>query len=42
MKKITLTVLINFLFLYNGFCQQPSEAELDKMMKELKNINQLT
>jgi hypothetical protein len=30
MKKIILTTLIVFLYFLNGFCQEPSHAEMDK------------
>lgn len=36
MKKIILTALIIFLFFHNGFCQQPTKTQIDKMMKDAK------
>jgi len=34
MKKVVLTTLILFMLLQNGFCQEPSQAQIDKMMKD--------
>ncbi|MGG9960416.1 hypothetical protein [Ferruginibacter sp. SUN106] len=38
MKKNILTIIIIFLFLNNGFCQAPSQAQIDKMMKDAQSM----
>ncbi|MEI6062761.1 MAG: hypothetical protein WCR72_18810 [Bacteroidota bacterium] len=38
MKKTFLTALSVFLFFLNGFCQEPSQAEIDKMVKDAQSM----
>ncbi len=38
MKKIILTTLSFVLFFLNGFCQEPSQAEIDKMVKDAQSM----
>jgi hypothetical protein len=38
MKQFILTTLIQVLILQNSFCQQPTQAEIDKMMKDAQSM----
>jgi outer membrane lipoprotein-sorting protein len=38
MKKIILTTLMLRLFLYSGFCQQPTQSDINKMMKDAQSM----